>query len=287
MRTAMSCALALDTACGNPSRSAALAGLPPPARRQPASTTTRGLPTVSVPVLSITSVSSIAACSSAAASRNSRPCRAARPVATRIAVGVASPSAQGQAITRTAMAWTRPAAGCPSHAQTAAVAMARPTTTGTNIAEILSARRWIGGLAACAARTRRTMLASTVSRPVAVARAMNSTPALSVPAKTVSPAQRSTGRDSPVSMDSSSWARASSNKTPSTGTASPVGTRKRSPIRRLAASTSTQLPSRSTQARRGARSISARRSRLARTRACSSSRLPTRTNAMISTADSK
>ncbi len=176
----------------------------PPERRQSASTTTFGLPRVSVPVLSRTSVSSIAACSSAAASRNSRPRRAARPVATRIAVGVASPSAHGQAMTSTAMAWTRPAAGCPSQAQTAAVAMASPTTTGTKTAEIRSARRWIGGLAACAARTRRTMPANTVSRPVAVARATNSAPTLSVPAKTASPEWRSTGSDSPVSIDSSS-----------------------------------------------------------------------------------
>ena len=240
----------------------------------------------------MTSVSMRAACSSAAASRNSRPRRAARPVATRMAVGVASPSAHGQAMTSTAMACTSPSPASPNHAQAAAVAMARPTTTGTKTPEMRSANRWIGGLAACAARTRRTMPASTVSRPVAVARASSSAPTLSVPAKTASPCLRATGSDSPVSMDSSRWAAEmcsslSTNSTPSTGTDSPVGTRNVSPGSSVAASTSCQTPSRSAQARCGARSSSARRSRLARSRACSSRRLPTRTRAMISTADSK
>ena len=70
----------------------------------PNSTTsvTRGLPSVIVPVLSSTTASSLCAVSSAAPSRMSTPFSAPLPVPTMIAVGVASPSAQGHAMTSTA-----------------------------------------------------------------------------------------------------------------------------------------------------------------------------------------
>lgn len=58
-----------------------------------------GLPSVSVPVLSNTTVSTPAVASRAAAFLNSTPSRAPRPTPTVIAVGVASASASGQAIT--------------------------------------------------------------------------------------------------------------------------------------------------------------------------------------------
>ncbi len=61
---------------------------------------------VSVPVLSTTSVSTPASASSAAASRISTPACAPRPVAVITDTGVASPSAQGQAMMRTAIADT-------------------------------------------------------------------------------------------------------------------------------------------------------------------------------------
>ena len=67
-----------------------------------------GRPSVSVPVLSTISVSTLRRFSMAAASRNSTPCVAPRPVATMIDIGVASPSAQGQAMISTATALTRP-----------------------------------------------------------------------------------------------------------------------------------------------------------------------------------
>ena len=63
---------------------------------------TFGRPSVSVPVLSRMSVSSRCAASRAGAFRNKIPCCAAVPVPTIIAIGVASPKAQGQAITKTA-----------------------------------------------------------------------------------------------------------------------------------------------------------------------------------------
>ena len=65
-----------------------------------------GLPKVSVPVLSTTRVSTEARRSSAAALRTSTPACAPRPVATMIEIGVASPSAQGQAMMSTLTAAT-------------------------------------------------------------------------------------------------------------------------------------------------------------------------------------
>ena len=60
----------------------------------------------SVPVLSTTSVLTFSSTSSAAASLTSTPAIAPLPVATMIAIGVAKPSAHGQAIIRTATAFT-------------------------------------------------------------------------------------------------------------------------------------------------------------------------------------
>jgi hypothetical protein len=64
------------------------------------------LPTVSVPVLSTISVSTLAKVSSASAFLISTPTWAPRPVAVMIDLGVARPSAQGQAMISTAMAET-------------------------------------------------------------------------------------------------------------------------------------------------------------------------------------
>ena len=57
-----------------------------------------GLPSVSVPVLSTTSVSTFSKISSASAFLISTPACAPRPVPTMIAMGVARPRAQGQAM---------------------------------------------------------------------------------------------------------------------------------------------------------------------------------------------
>ena len=66
--------------------------------------TSEGLPSVSVPVLSKATTRVRWAISSASASLMRMPWRAATPVPTMTAVGVASPSAHGQAMTRTATA---------------------------------------------------------------------------------------------------------------------------------------------------------------------------------------
>ena len=63
-----------------------------------------GRPTVKVPVLSKATTSTLCASSSACASLIKMPCCAATPVPAMMATGVASPSAQGQAITSTATA---------------------------------------------------------------------------------------------------------------------------------------------------------------------------------------
>ena len=62
---------------------------------------TTGRPTVRVPVLSKTTVPTRCSSSSASALLISTPSSAPLPVPTMIAVGVASPIAQGQAMTRT------------------------------------------------------------------------------------------------------------------------------------------------------------------------------------------
>ena len=68
----------------------------------------RGLPSVSVPVLSTISVSTFSISSSASAFFTSTPARAPRPVATMMDIGVARPSAHGQAMISTATALTSP-----------------------------------------------------------------------------------------------------------------------------------------------------------------------------------
>ena len=80
----------------------------PVSSKSPAVTTETscGLPSVSVPVLSTTSVSTLRSTSIASAFRNSTPAVAPLPVATMIDIGVARPSAQGQAMISTATALT-------------------------------------------------------------------------------------------------------------------------------------------------------------------------------------
>ncbi|MNC89063.1 hypothetical protein D3C83_49560 [compost metagenome] len=68
--------------------------------------TSRGFPSVRVPVLSTTSVSTARKVSMASAFLNSTPSVAPLPVATMIDMGVASPSAHGQAMMSTATALT-------------------------------------------------------------------------------------------------------------------------------------------------------------------------------------
>ena len=138
-----------------------------PRRLPPATTSTsRGRPSVSVPVLSKTSVSTPRSFSIASALRKSTPAVAPRPIATAIDIGVARPSAQGQAMISTATAFTSACArrgSGPSAAHTRKVAAAASTTTGTNQAATRSARLWIGARLRWACATSATMRASSVS----------------------------------------------------------------------------------------------------------------------------
>ena len=95
---------------------------------------TRGLPSVSVPVLSRTTTLTDPSRSSASALRNRTPASAPLPVPTMIEVGVARPSAHGQAMIRTATVFSsaRLNAGAgPSVNQATNVRAARPRTAGT------------------------------------------------------------------------------------------------------------------------------------------------------------
>ena len=94
----------------------------------------RGLPSVSVPVLSTTRVSIFSRISNASAFLIRTPASAPRPVPTMIDIGVARPRAQGQAMISTATALIKPkamAGSGPTTAQTAKVTAATNRTAGT------------------------------------------------------------------------------------------------------------------------------------------------------------
>ena len=96
--------------------------------------TSRGFPSVSVPVLSTTTVSTRSRASSASASLIRMPASAPRPVPTMIDIGVARPKAQGQAMISTATALTRAWAirgSGPNAAQAPKVTTATAITAGT------------------------------------------------------------------------------------------------------------------------------------------------------------
>ena len=130
---------------------------------------TTGLPSVIVPVLSKTTALTLRASSRLSASLMSMPCSAPRPRPTIIAVGVASPSAHGHAITNTVtramIPWVSPL-GPPQIVHMASVSNAIPMTTGTNMPAILSASFCTGALLPWASCTIFMICASTVSLPV-------------------------------------------------------------------------------------------------------------------------
>ena len=130
--------------------------------------TTLGLPSVSVPVLSTTSVSTFSSRSSASAFLTSTPSCAPRPTPTMIAMGVARPSAHGQAMISTATALTMAYASRgsgPTHIHATNVSAETASTTGTNKPATLSASPWMGARLRCASATMLTICASSVSLP--------------------------------------------------------------------------------------------------------------------------
>ena len=215
------------------------------------------------------------------------PVSAPRPVPTMIATGVARPREQGQAMMRTATAATRPAVGLPAKShQAAKVAAAIPRTAGTKTAEIRSARRCTGALEPWASATRRTIWASAVSAPTALARMVRTPFVFTVAPATFAPSALSTGADSPVSIDSST-AEKPETTTPSTGTFSPGRTRTRSPTITCSTGTIRSVPSTTTRACLAPSSSSFLIAPEARPLAFASKYRPRMMKAMISAAVSK
>ncbi len=98
-----------------------------------------GLPCVTVPVLSTTTVSILCVCSKCSPPLNKIPNSAARPEPAIMEDGVANPSAQGQAITSTAIKTSKAGVNSPGRTQmiqTKNVTIAMPTTIGTKTPEI-------------------------------------------------------------------------------------------------------------------------------------------------------
>jgi hypothetical protein len=176
---------------------------------------------VTVPVLSRTMVSILRVDSSTSGPLMRMPSWAPLPVPTIRAVGVASPSAQGQAMIRTATAAVKAGASPPSvPIQKPRVAAARAITMGTKMPETRSASRCTSALPFWASSTRRAIWASWVSDPMRVARTTSRPPALTVAPTTGSPGPTSTGTDSPVSIEAST-AELPSSTTPSVAIFSP------------------------------------------------------------------
>ena len=109
---------------------------------------TVGFPSVMVPVLSKTMVWIFLASSRASPDLMRTPYSAPLPVPTMMAVGVAKPRAQGQAMTKTEMRMEREKIqdSCPRKYQARPDRRARPITIGTKTAETWSANLAIGAL---------------------------------------------------------------------------------------------------------------------------------------------
>ena len=141
MACASGCSLIFSSAAASTSTSA---------RAKPSLATiccTFGTPSVSVPVLSTISVSIFSISSSASASLISTPSRAPRPIPTMTDIGVASPSAQGQAMISTDTAATSPFASPgagPTIAHTKKASTAAAMTVGTNHPDTRSASFCMG-----------------------------------------------------------------------------------------------------------------------------------------------
>ena len=247
-----------------------------------------GWPSVSVPVLSKATVSTLCATSSASASLMRMPNFAATPVPAMMAVGVASPSAHGQAMTSTATArMMAPSVPRPASHQPTKVSSAMPITTGTNTALTWSTNRCTGAFTACASCTRRMMCASTLSLPAAVTVISTRPSPLIEPPVSASPTALATGSGSPVNMLSSTCV-APSVTVPSAGTRSPGRTASLSPARSSSTGMSFSAPSQSIRcATEGRSACSARMAAVVWRLARSSSHLPRRTRVMTTAALSK
>ena len=291
-RTSLPCTIAAASGCSLPRSSVAARRSSVPSSNPAAGSTVTslGLPSVSVPVLSTTSVSTLRITSIASAFRKSTPMVAPFPVATMIDIGVASPSAHGQAMMSTATALMMACAmrGCgPQAPHTTKVTAAIPTTMGTNQPDTKSASFWMGARLRCASATIATMRERRVSAPTFSARMTREPVPFTVAPTSRSPGRFSTGMGSPLTIDSS-IVLVPSRTRPSTGTFSPGRTRSRSPTRTSSSGTSSSPPSsRSLRADFGAMPRSFLIAALVRLRALSSSTWPRRMRVTITPAASK
>ena len=207
-----------------------------------------------------------------------------------IDIGVARPSAHGQAMMRTETAATRAKArrgSGPNSIQAVNASAATSSTSGTNHPATWSARRWMGARERCASATICTMWASMVSRPTFSAFITSPPDARMVPAIRRSPGPLLTGSDSPVTIASSreAWP---SITLPSTGTRSPGRTRSVSPTAISSTGASASDPSAPMRrASFGVRSRSARMAPEVLSRAFSSITCPASTSTTITAAASK
>ena len=241
---------------------------------------TSGSPRVRVPVLSSTTTSIRADSSIEDALLNRTPRRAPRPDPTMMAVGVARPSASGQVITTTVIAYNNAVvSGSSENTAHAANVRAPPiSATSTSQKAARSARRWPGALEFCASCTSSTICASAVSDPTFVARTRNRPFRLIVAPITADAGSLWTGRLSPVTIDSST-SLSPSRTSPSVGTLDPGRTTITSPMTTSEVGISASVPSRSTTATDGANSSSVRIASFAPPRARISNQWPSRTNA--------
>lgn len=138
------------------------------------------------------------------------------------AVGVAKPSAQGQAMTITAEKYKSEAviSAPTTKNQIRNTINAMIITVGTNTAEILSANHWIGALDHCASWMSLMICASAVSFPILVVSISKLHSLFIVHPNTLAPIIFSTGILSPVSIDSS-MLECHATTMPSIGTFSP------------------------------------------------------------------
>ena len=248
-------------------------------------------PAVSVPVLSSTIALTRCADSRICGPAMSAPIFAARPEPTISAVGVASPSAHGQATTSTVIALVSAASsGLPRASRTANVPVAMAIIAGTNTAEMRSASACTGAFPDCARLSKRPICARVVSAPTRLVRTVSEPAAFTVAPVTSAPGPISTGTDSPVRREAST-AEFPVTTTPSLAICSPGATWNTSPTSSCAAgmTSSTTLPSarRVRRAVLAPRLIRARRASPALRREESSRRRPSRRKVTIMAADSK
>ena len=241
-------------------------------------------PSVTVPVLSSTIVPIRRVCSSTSGPLITIPSCAPRPVPTMIAVGVASPSAQGQAMISTATAAVSAAfAPWPARSQATSVPKAITITIGTKTDETRSASRCTGAREPWASSTSRAICASAVFPPTLVASTASRPDVFTVAPNTASPALTSTGTGSPVSIDTSTADDPSTTR-PSVAILSPGRTTNRSPTWRLSTGTSSPFSRRAVLA---PSSSSARSAWLDRCLARASKKRPSSNRATITEAVSK